>query len=322
MRFFIDEAGDFAIPTSARDHKVAVGMGMAVSDTTWPELASCFLSFKADLADSEIERGEPKWYRLNPTHRAQFCELVGHTDGISLTPVTLDLSHLALVPPKELVEPIYARMDWNAARMVYKTARSQIELLAKQVRNLSVPQVMRIYSWANCLREALYHSILFLSVGPHRDSWNSVSIEIDPVQPKVGSREQRVFSFMVLAWLVAWSHDRPFATIEGVHTSEHPFVRNYVTEEGVSFGKLVRPNVSWPKSSESDGLQIADLAAAVVYSAASERHDNNGALSYYARLMKGSFYGPVRGPGLFSPVDNVPSEVPDKYRVLTDVMRP
>ena len=64
------------------------------------------------------------------------------------------------------------------------------------------------------------------------------------------------------------------------------------------------------------------LAASVVYSAASERHDNNGALSYYARLMKGSFYRPARGPGLFSPVDNVPSEVPDKYRVLTDVMRP
>ena len=104
MRLFIDEAGDFAIPTSARDHKVAVGMGVAVSDATWPELASSFLSFKADLADSEIERGEPKWYRLNPTHRAQFCELVGHTDGISLTPVTLDLSHLALFPKEQWLE--------------------------------------------------------------------------------------------------------------------------------------------------------------------------------------------------------------------------
>ncbi len=320
MHYFIDEAGDYNIPASPSEHRVAVACCVAFTDAAWAAAHDAFKLFKAGLTRSELEDSEPRWYLLTEEHQTAFCDLLASPRGVSLTPVTLDLSHLA-GRGKELLEPMLTKLDNEPDLMLYETMRQQIRELAKQARNLSSVQHLRIYSWAYCLLQALYHSILFLGHGPDQSSWKKVRITIDPVQPRTGSREERVFSTMVLAWLMGWSRRQPFITIEGIHTPDHQFVKLYHTETGVDLGKLVRPNLRWQPSKDSLGIQMADLTAAAVYQAASELKEGSTSLKNFGSLMRASSYGPVRGPGLFSPLSEPTQEVAGKYRVLSDVMR-
>ncbi|MBK7595720.1 MAG: hypothetical protein IPJ11_10870 [Gemmatimonadetes bacterium] len=132
-------------------------------------------------------------------------------------------------------------------------------------------------------------------------SWERVAIEIDAVQTAPGNREEQVFRILLLAWLTGWSDKRPFALIEGIHTAEHPFVKNFDSAEGIDMGRLISPNVSFGISARSEGLQVADLVASVVYAAASDL-SNRGAATYYTLLMKRASYYPAHmGPGLFTP---------------------
>lgn len=320
LRYFIDEAGDFRVPDSPLEHRVAVASCVAFTDEGWTRADEAFKSFKTALAKVELESAEPKWHLLTPEHKRDFCELVASLSGISFTPVTLDLSHLA-EPNIDWLEPMLTKLDKEPELMVYETMRKQISELAKQAHNLSPVQHLRIYSWAYCLLQALYHSILFLGNGPDQSSWKKVTISIDPVQPRAGSREERVFSIMVLAWLMGWSKRQPFLTIEGLHTPEHEFVKLYDTDSGVDLGKLVRSNLRWEGSRSSAGIQFADLTAGAVYQAACELKEGSESLSNFATLMRASFYGPVRGPGLFSPLETPLQRIAEKYRPLSDVMR-
>lgn len=319
MHIFIDEAGDFAIPASADTHRVAVAGALTFTDPAWASARSAFGEFKKQLLASESLRGEPKWHRLSPEHRQAYCRLLADVDGVAFTPVTLDLSHLAS-SRESWIDPFLNKLDRQPDLMVYDTAKRQIAELAKQARNLSHVQHLRVYAWAYCLFQALQHAIMFLSHGDRAASWNSLRIEIDPVQPKPLSREQRVFSLMVLAWQMGWSRTHPFSTIEGIHTADHPFVRNFEMPGGVDLGKLVRPNLHWRRSHESDGLQMVDLATAAVYDAATELKGE--AVSLYAAIMKSSPYGWRRGPGLFSPLMQPPDALGLKYLALSDAMKP
>lgn len=262
MRFFIDEAGDFAIPGTAAEHRVAVAAAVAFSDRGWESIGPKYASFRSELASVELRSGEPRWHLLTRSHREQFLGLLRHDEGVSITPVTLDLSHLVGV---DWLKKMLDRLRREPSLMVYDTAKAQMETLYRQVVNLSAVQQLRIYSWAYCVHQALYHAILFLGNGPDDSSWETVRIEIDAVQRAAGAREERVFRLMLLAWLAGWSKAEPFVTIKDLHTREHPFIKNYDTNGGVDLGKLVRPNLSWGVSAQSDGLQIADLVAGAVY---------------------------------------------------------
>jgi hypothetical protein len=320
VHFFIDEAGDFAIPRDASEHRVAVAAGLAFTDSAWATARAWFADFKRALSSTELVRGEPNWYSMSSANRVAFCEGLSRADGVSFTPVTLDLSHLA-PNADELLAPMLAKLDAQADLMVYESAKRDLRELAKQAHNLSGVQQLRIYAWAYCLHQSLYHAIIFQSHGAKAASWQQVSIEIDPVQPKPRSREQRVFSLMVLAWLVGWSQGQPFITVEGVHTPEHPFVRNFDTPSGIDFGRLVRPNLQWERSHKSLGIQLADLCAAVVHQAATDLDRGSESFDLFVKLMRLSPYGWKRGPGLFSPATIPPAHLEEKYLVLADAMR-
>jgi hypothetical protein len=320
LHYFIDEAGNYRVPDSPAEHRVAVASCLAFTDDGWTRADAAFAQFKKGLRRVEFKSAEPKWHLLSSEHKSEFCRLVASLSGISLTPVTLDLSHLA-EPNIDWLQPMLTKLDKEPESMLYEQMRQQIGELAKQAHNLSPVQHLRIYSWAYCLLQALYHSILFLGNGRDQASWKKVRISIDPVQPRAGSREERVFSIMVLAWLMGWSKRQPFLTIEGVHTNDHEFVKLYDTEAGIDLGKLVRPNLHWESSLGSAGIQFADLTAGAVYQAASELKEGSESLRNFATLMRASFYGPRRGPGLFSPLDDPSPRVADKYRPLSDAMK-
>lgn len=320
MHFFIDEAGSFAIPSSAV-HEVGVAVGVGVADPGWPDLQDTFREFANELPSSARARGEPKGRLMAPEQLHRFTEILSEVDGLVVCPVTMDLGHLHAIDPTDLLAPFHDRLDEAAAQMMYPTAEAQVQLLARQARNLSPEQILRIQTWSRCLYETLHHAIIFLSYGPMAESWNSVRIEIDPVQRRPRNREQQFLSIMLFAWMMAWSVRNPFVTVEGLHTPTHPFVQNFVNDDGVVLSDLIRPNLYWPASDESIGLQIADVAATIVYQAATQLTDVDGAVSRFGQLMHSSPYGHARGPGLISPLPATDDIDADQYQPLFDVLR-
>lgn len=297
-------------------------MGVAVSDVIYNELCQQFHRFVAGLDASECLNGEPKGSRLSYAHRMAFCEMLTGYDGIFLTPVTLDLSSLSRSGEKQMTEGMYQALCVSAETMLYPEGRESMLLVARQYRNLSINQALRIYALANCIRVALEHAILFLGSRGHEKAWEDVRFEIDRVQVRPNSREEKVFSRMVLAWLAGWSHSRPFTTIRGIHTPDHPCVKKYTTSSGgIDAGKLVRDRVYWVDSSESWGVQLADIGATIVYQAAHATDDRDGLISLYASLMRNSPYGSGRGPGLFTPLSEVSEITGAKYMLLSEAMR-
>ncbi len=322
MYFYFDEAGDFTIPSASATHSAGVVMGIAISDLIYDDLHQQFQRFVSSLDATERLNGEPKGSRLSYAHRRDFCDMLASYDGISLTPVTLDLSSLA-APSEEsrLTEGMYRTLLASAEAMHYPEGREMVRLLARQYRNLSINQVLRIYSTANCIREALEHAVIFLSNRGHENAWEGVRYEIDRVQVRPHSREEKVFSFMVLAWLTGWSYTKPLTLVKEIHTSDHPFVRKYERREGIDLGELVRGHICWVDSSQSWGVQMADVGATIVHQAAHATNDRDGLISLYASLMRKSYYGARRGPGLFTPLSQVSETVSAKYMLLSEAMR-
>jgi hypothetical protein len=269
MYFFFDESGDFAVPENPSIHRCAVTMGIAVSDRVFDELRGAFARFVATLQKGELVDGEPKGRLLTYAHKKDFCDILArYEDGISVTPVTLDLSSLSLRHEGAMTDQMYELLSQWAEKMLHPEARAQLQLLARQYRNLSVSQGLRIYSLANCIREALETAIVFLSNRGHENAWGSTLFEVDRVQTRVGNREETVFSLMVLSWLSGWSQRHPMPLVTGIHTEDHPFVKNYDTPDGIDIGKLVRGRIRWVDSRESWGVQMADIGATIVSQAA------------------------------------------------------
>ena len=319
MFTFLDEAGDFTVPPVAGDHRVAVAAAVTVTDKGWEMLEDRFRTFCQELDPSELKDGEPKWHLLTSEHRHALTSLLDRGGGVSLTPVTLDLGQL-VGRGGEWRDPMLDRLKQQPDLMLYDTAKEQMQLLYRQAKNLSAVQHLRLYAWAYCLHQALYHAIAFLGHGADARSWERVRIEIDAVQRAKRSREQQVFQIMLLAWLAGWARSRPFLTIQGIHTSDHPFVQLYDTGDGIDLGKLVRSNLAWSTSHDSAGLQVADLVAGAVYAAAMAPRDRVAVKEYGALMRNGSYYGPVRGPGLFSPFSEDEGTIASKYEPLSAAM--
>jgi hypothetical protein len=73
---------------------------------------------------------------------------------------------------------------------------------------------------------------------------------------------------MMLGWLQAWGQKSPTMIIREVHTEAHPLVKNYSTDDDkFNLVKIYRDNLHYPRSSESKGLQIADMAASIIHHA-------------------------------------------------------
>ena len=78
-----------------------------------------------------------------------------------------------------------------------------VALLAKQFKNLSDNQSLRLGSIAYCMKRAFEQAIIVLSGEAYYDCWDQMRFEIDPVQVRPGSREEQVFKWTMLGWLQA-----------------------------------------------------------------------------------------------------------------------
>jgi hypothetical protein len=327
MLFFFDESSAFAVPSRGDEqHSAAVVVGIAVPDLVAPFLEHDFRDFASTLERDELVNGEPKGARLCYFHRVVFGNLLKkYATRISVTPVTLDLSYL---PGSYRGDKFAGRMraelqDWSE-RMIYEGPRERIHLLAQQFQNLSASQALRIFTLANCFREALHHAILFLAYGEYESSWETLSFEIDRVHTKPNNREEQVFSIMLLSWLAGWSYGNPIRFLKEVHTPQHVINRKYRRDGGIELGSMIRGNLKWRDSAASWGIQLADISAAVIH-AAVRNPNSRREVRPFLRLMRASFYSSERGPGLFAPEPSA-SEPPndnlivERYRPLCKAM--
>ena len=323
MNFYFDESGSFDLPASSAVHGSAVVAGIAIPDHVQGPLFARFKEYVSTLGQNELSNGEPKGALLTTNHRHEFAELLSEFGGkISLTPVTLDLSSVSGSDCQELNKTMHGVLSEAANRFMYPTAREEMKLLSRQFRNLSNQQSLRVFAIANCFREALAHAVLFLSHKGNESSWYNPRFEIDRVQVRAGSREEKVLSIMILAWLEGWGRQKPLVTIKEIHTPNHVFVRKYCVEQGVDIGKIIRGNMYWVDSANSSGIEIADISASIVCRAAQDLDDSRQSLAILRKLMKGSsFYGPARVTGIFSPTTALNDMTVEKYRPLYEALK-
>jgi hypothetical protein len=319
MVFFFDESGDFSLPNSGQ-HKCAVICGLVIPETVAENLRKDFGLFVSSLSRAEKINGEPKGSLLRDKTRVRFCEMLSTYREVLVTPTTLDLTISSRKKAVNICNEMKGELFESAKKCVYDTMELQIEELAKQWGNLSINEGLRLVALTSCFWEAIEHSVIFHSAKEYYHCWDSLSFVVDAVKTASLSREKKVFKWMVLMWLTAWSKRRPLVLIEEIHTNEHPFVRRYDTEGGFDLGKMLKGNIRYCSSKESWGLQIADICSNIVYQAVHDLNNYKNRLPIFRMLMTNCPYGPKRpGPGLVHVGDVLRKSAP-KYRLLSQVM--
>jgi hypothetical protein len=298
-----------------------VVVGVAVSDRIAPHLKERFSEFLTRWRDACAPDKEIKGREIGQEGRRTFCRILADTPGVLITPVTLDLSHLAAYEYNGVLQQMHERFREISSLAIHQTLRDDLDLLSRQIANLSFAQFLRLYSIAYCIRESLQNSIIFISCKEHDDPWQKVTVDIDRVQVRRGAREELIMSNMLLAWLTGWSHSDPFVLVKEIHTASHPFVRRYDTPSGIDLNRILRGNVHWVDSRECWGVQIADIAAAIIYQAVRELDDQHGAAATCAKLMRASRYRSGQSLGLFTPTGReMPMVVQRKYAPLVRII--
>ena len=259
MRFYFDESGDFRLDDDGIQ-RVGIVAGITIPESAESEVFVRFDEFVASLCPSAFKKGEPKGNLLAYEERARFAQMIADNKRIVVTPAMLDIASI-IRAKKHVVGDMVRRMATLADECVNKTMRGA-QLLASQFNNLSENQSLRLGSIAYCIKRAFDQTILLLPGEEYIHCWDQMRFEIDPVQVSSGNREELVFKWTMLGWLQGWSQKSPSMTITEIHTEHHPLVKNYSTTDGkFDLTKIYRDNLHYPRSSESKGLQIADMAA-------------------------------------------------------------
>jgi len=108
-------------------------------------------------------------------------------------------------------------------------------------------------------------------------------------------------------------------TITEIHTEDHPLMKNYsTTTDKFDLTKIYRDNLHYLRSSESKGIQIADMAASIMH------HVVCGVVTFdnlmnYGLLLKNNLWSAEHAHGLFCLTD--PSDVDyNLYQGLTEAV--
>jgi hypothetical protein len=318
MKFFFDESGNFRVPQDRQDHAVGIVVGVVVPETAEAALLQRFGQFIQTLPPSAFKDGEAKGNLLDDEERHAFAKLISEATGCMVCPMILDLTSMA-GRSQEICDKIVAKLKVWASQCKHETLRLEVELLARQVGNLSPEAAFRLATWAQCIKRCVADSIVAHSGRGYYSCWADVTFEIDAVQPKAASREQRVFETMLPAWVTAWCQRDPFTLIEEIHTADHPFVKQWDTADGIDLGKLFRGNVRFSSSNTSPGLQMADMASSVVRRAVagivcpSDR-------SSYGLMLKRTPRSPTHAQGLFSFAELNESDIARRFRGLVEAV--
>lgn len=320
MRFYFDEAGDFAVPQDPNTHAVGIVVGVDIPELIEQQVFAAYQQFVSTLSTTEFKKGEPKGNLLSDTHLREFAEMMAVTKDLLITTTLIDLSTLAGGRSAESEKCVEAKFDKIASQCVYDSLRQEIELLKRQYVNLSRNQKLRLFGWSTCIFETLHQCVLWRADRRFDRCWQDIEYNIDPVQVKEGSREQQFFEMQVLAWVTGRTKSKPFLLIEEWHVSDHPFVGHYETDKGVDVGLLLRDKIRWPTSAASLGLQIADISASIVRKAVFGVA-NADSLNTYGLLMTRSKLGDRYAPGLCLIGDVDEAELGNRYYGLTGAIQ-
>jgi hypothetical protein len=301
MNFYMDESGDFRVPDDKGTHAIGIVVGVVVPDETEQDVFRRFDEFLQHLPPSAFQNGEPKGRLLDERNRRLFSDLVQKLDSILVCPIMLDLTALAGNDSHVRSAVVEALRGW-ATRCKHQTMREQVELLARQFDNVSTAQALRLVTWARCIMRCVQDSLIWHSSPNYHGSWARLRFVIDAVQRQPGSREEQVFETMLPAWVTGWSVNTPLVLVQEIHTPDHPFISRYDTPAGIDFGKMIRGNMHFSASTFSRGLQLADMAAAIV-SEATRGLASAVDLENYGLMMTRSIGRPLEATGLFSIVE-------------------
>jgi hypothetical protein len=321
MLFFFDESGDFGLPT-ADEHKCAVICGIVIPETIAENIRQDFVEFVSGLSSAEKSNGEPKGSLLTEKKRKLFCLILSRYKEILITPAILDLSVSLGDKTANIDSVMKAVLFENAKKCVYNTMRCEIEELGRQWGNLSINEGLKLVALASCFLRAIEFSVICHSDEAYHYCWENICFTIDAVRTAELTRDKKIFTWMVLMWLTAWSQRHPLTLIKEIHTADHPFVKTYDTKDGFDLGKMLKGNIKYEDSKTSYGLQIADICANIIYQAFHDLKNYNNKLSIFKMLMKNCPYKPKLGVmGLIcvgEPAKKIP--MPNKYRLLCQVM--
>lgn len=317
MRFYFDESGDFRLDDDA-DQLVGIVVGITIPESAEPEVFTRFDEFVATLAPSAFKNREPKGNLLTFEDRKRFVEMIAADKRIVVTPAILDIASINRAN-LDVRGGMVRRMRESAEQCVYDSMREQEHLLANQFKNLSDNQSLRLGSVAYCIKRAFEQTIILLSGREYFDCWDEFRFEIDPADVRPSNREQLVFKWRMLGWLQGWSQKSPTPIITEIHTPDHPLIQHYSTaDDKFDLNKIYKDNLHYPRSSESKGIQIADMACSIV------RHAVHGIVTFdnlmnYGLLLKNKLWAPTHAHGLFCLSD--PTDVDySRYEGLTEAV--
>src|SRR5262249_1688593 len=150
---------------------------------------------------------------------------IADNDKIVVTPAMLDIASINRAK-KDVRGDMVRRMRNLAERCIHDTLREETQLLANQFKNLSDNKALRLGAVAYCIKRAFEQTIILLGGKEYFDCWDQMRFVIDKVQVRQGSREERVFKWTLLGWLQGWSQKSPSMFTEGIHTRDHPLIKN------------------------------------------------------------------------------------------------
>jgi Protein of unknown function (DUF3800) len=318
MKFFFDESGCFRVPDERSEHAAAVVVGVVIPETEEQHVWQRFREFVGRFPTAALKKGELKGSSLDEEGRRAFAMLVSECEGMLICPAILDLTTMA-GRGEASRNRIVAKLDGIVPQCRHESMRQELALLSRQVSNTSPEAALRLACWAQAIHRSIQDSIIYHSGPEFHACWSKMTFEIDPVQPKAGSREERVFTNMLPGWVTAWSRKRPFRLIEEIHTDEHPFVKNWDTATGIDLGKMIRGNVRFCPSHKSLGVQMADLAASVIRRAVVGIVSPFDLVSYGV-LMSRAIGTPTHVHGLFSFADTDGKDLARRYARLVEAV--
>jgi hypothetical protein len=309
MNFYFDESGDFRLDNDGV-RRVGIVAGITIPESAEAEVFAQFDAFVATLFSSAFKKGEPKGNLLSFEERTRFAQMIADNDKVVVTPAMLDIASINRAK-KDVRGDIVRRMRNLAEQCIHETLREETQLLANRFGNLSDNQALRLGSVAYCIKRAFEQTIILLGGKEYFDCWNQMRFVIDRVQVRQGSREELVFKWTMLGWLEGWSRKNPTMTIKEIHTEEHPLIKKFSTDDDrCDLAKIYRDNLRYQCSSESKGIQIADMTASII------SHAVNGIvtpdnLTNYGLLLKNNIWSAAHSHGLFCLTD--PSEIDHSY---------
>ena len=319
MQFYFDESGDFA-HSNDDEHKCCIVCGVVIPENIKSILFNEFKLFVKDLSSKEKKNTEPKGTLLSDENLVRFCKILNEHAELLVIPSVLDLSMSKDI--HGIGKHLKGSLIEHAQKCVHKTMQDEVAELARRWGNMSDNEGIKLCTLTHCFLEALRHSIIFHSAEKFYPCWDNLNFIIDQTRTKPESRDELVFKDMLLMWLTAWSKNKPFFTIQEIHTEGHPFEKKYgMSEKGIDLGKIFRGNITFNDSNGSYGLQIADICANILHKSFHDLNNYKNRLPIYRLLMKNCPYSKeISGIGLIR-IDKKGSRKPaEKYLLLHQAM--